>query len=106
MHEELHDSDPEDKGREGMPHALGCTSPKDIASIHMALRAKGDDLLDLPWGMHRHASVGFGHISLAKNQVKIRVFLAKMSKGIAQVLDIVKGDSSDIPREIMLLRAN
>ena len=57
--------------------------------------------------MHRHLSGGFGHISLAENQVKIRVFLAKMSKGVAQVLvDIVKGDSSDIPREIMLLRAN
>ena len=51
-------------------------------------------------------SVGFRHISLPENQVKIRVFLAKMLKGIPQVLDIVKGDSSDIPREIMLLRAN
>ena len=90
MYEKLHDSHPEDKGHEHMPDVLRGRSPKDIALIHMVLQDKGYHLLGLPQGMHWHAPVSFGHISLPENQVKISVTLVGMVKGIVQ------GDSSDI----------
>ena len=57
--------------------------PQDIASVHIALGMKGDDLLDLPEWMHGHASVGLRNIGLPENQAEIRLQLSKIAKGIA-----------------------
>ena len=66
-----------------MPNALRCTTPKNIASVDIALGMKGDDLLHLPEWMHGHAPVGLRNIGLPENQVKIRLLLSKIAQGIA-----------------------
>ena len=53
-------------------------------------------LLDLPERMHGHVPVGLRDIGLPENEVNIRVLLAEIAKGIAQILDIVEGDSCDV----------
>ena len=62
----LDDSDPSDKRHEGMPTALRCATPKDIAPVHIALGMKGDDLLDLPEWMHGRE---YGHSDAGRRQV-------------------------------------
>ena len=39
------DSNPGDKGHEGMPNALRCATPKDLASVDITLRMAGDTCL-------------------------------------------------------------
>ena len=46
--------------------------------------------------MHGHAPVRLRDIGLPENEVNTRVLLAEIAKGIAQILDIVKGDSCDV----------
>jgi hypothetical protein len=95
LDEILHDNNPDDQGHESMPDALGGTTPKDIAVIHIVLQMHCDDLLDLPKGMHSHASISLINIGLPQGEVKIKLLLSKIVQGIAQILNIVEGDSSN-----------
>ena len=79
-----------------MPYALRCMPTKHIAAIYIALDMKGHDLLDLPKWMHWHAPVGLRNIGLLENEVEIRFLLPQIAKSIAQILDIVQGDTSDV----------
>ena len=92
----IYDSDPDDKGHECMPYVLRCMPTKHIAAIHIALEIKGRDLLDLPTWMHWHAPVGLRNVDLPENGVEIRFLLPQIAKSIAQIMDIVQGDSSDV----------
>ena len=83
LDEIFNNSDPSDKGHEGMPNALRSMTLKDIASVNIVFGIKADNLLDLQAWMYWHVPVGLRNIGLPENHVKIRLLLSKIVKGIA-----------------------
>lgn len=79
-----------------MKYAFGSSSTKHIAVTNMPMRVDGDNLFDLPKGMHRHLAVRFRSVRFPEDELSVWVFLVEETKSPAQVLDVVERDAGNI----------
>lgn len=79
-----------------MEYTLRGPASKHVAMIDISKRVEGNNLFDLPKGVHRNLVVSLGDICLPKNELGIWLQLVKEAKGPTKVLDIIESGTSNV----------